>query len=224
MTKTTDWEAIEREFRAGQLSTREIARQHGLSDTAIRKKARAEDWDRDLSDKVRQQARAKLVRDAGSQQGSQERRANETQTVEAAALRQVEVVRQHRHAIGRGRDLTLRLLDELDATTTHVGELEEMIEDETAGDKSPMRRNAMLKAVGLPSRAGVIKDLSAAAKNWVALERQAFSIDDDGGSDEPATKRDVKAALSKLDQGQRDQLRAIAEQLAGDTGNAAEGA
>lgn len=224
MSKHTDWEAIEREYRAGQLSTREIARQHCVSDTAIRKKAKAEGWERDLSDKVRQQARAKLVRDASSQSGSQDQRANEAQTVEAAALRHVEIVRQHRHAIGRGRDLTLRLLDELDATTTHVGELEDLIVDETLGDTNSQRRNAMLKAVALPSRAGVIKDLSAAAKNWITLERQAFSLDENGDPNEPATKGDVRSALRNLNQEQRDQLRIIAEQLAGGTCDPAEGA
>ena len=188
-----DWEAIEREYRAGQLSAREIARQHGISDTAIRKRAKAGEWDRDLSEKVRSQARAKLVREDGSQPGSHLSHESEARTVEGAANRQVEVVRQHRHAIARGRDLTLRLLDELDATTSHVGELEEAIEAETTGDKTGQRRAAMMKAVGLPSRAGVIKDLSAAAKNWVALERQAFNLDD-GSSD--VDKPVVKVTVS----------------------------
>jgi hypothetical protein len=35
-----DWDAIEREYRAGQLSIKELARQHKLSDTAIHKRAK----------------------------------------------------------------------------------------------------------------------------------------------------------------------------------------
>jgi len=182
----TDWEAIEREYRAGMLSVREIARQYGVTDTAIRKRAKAEGWERDLSQKVREAARAKLVRADGSREGSQERRANDAQTVDFAAERQVEVVRQHRTAIGRGRDLTLRLLDELDASTTCVGELEAMIEEETRGDSNSTRRNSMMRAVSLGGRATVMRDLSTAAKNWIALERQAFNMDekpeDDGGA------------------------------------------
>lgn len=182
----TDWEAIEREYRAGMLSVREIARQYGVTDTAIRKRAKAEGWERDLSQKVREAARAKLVRADGSREGSQERRANDAQAVDFAAERQVEVVRQHRTAIGRGRDLTLRLLDELDASTTRVGELEAMIEEETRGDSNSTRRNSMMRAVSLGGRATVMRDLSTAAKNWIALERQAFNMDekpeDDGGA------------------------------------------
>ena len=37
--KVLDWEAIEREFRAGQLSLREIGRRFGLTEGAIRKRA-----------------------------------------------------------------------------------------------------------------------------------------------------------------------------------------
>ena len=40
----TDWEAIEREYRAGQLSVREIARQHDVSAPAIVKRAKRLGW------------------------------------------------------------------------------------------------------------------------------------------------------------------------------------
>jgi hypothetical protein len=50
------------EYRAGQLSIREIGRQHGLSDTAIRNRAKAKGWTRDLSGAVRSRVREELVR------------------------------------------------------------------------------------------------------------------------------------------------------------------
>jgi hypothetical protein len=39
-----DWDAIRRDFEAGELSIREIARREGISDTAIRKRAKADGW------------------------------------------------------------------------------------------------------------------------------------------------------------------------------------
>lgn len=197
MTRSTDWEAIEREYRAGVLSIREIARQAGVTDTAIRKRARAEGWERDLTQKVRETARARLVREDGSQAGSQDRRANDAEVISSAAERQVEVVRQHRAAIGRGRDLTMRLLDELDATTTRAGELSQLIADAAKADSGmAKRRDAMLRAVGLGGRATVMRDLSTAAKNWIALERQAFSIDDgDPGESVTTTVRKIERVI-----------------------------
>lgn len=186
-----DWERIEAEYRAGSLSVREIARQAGVSDTAIRKRARAEGWERDLTEKVRQSTGAKLVRDLGSRDGSQRERVSDREAIDSAATRQVEVVRQHRHAIGRGRDLTVRLLDELGASTAHVGEMEAEIIAETGDDKSGTRRAAMLRAVSLPGRAAVMRDLATAARNWISLERIAFGLVDEV-ADEPVSVRIVR--------------------------------
>lgn len=232
MASKTDWEAVEREYRAGQLSIREIARQHGVTDTGIRKKAHSEGWQRDLADRVRKSATEMLAQldGAGSQEGSQgsshlgsqRLREADAQTVLTAAQTRVEIVRQHRGIIGSGRDLTLRLVDELSTTTAHVGELEELIEQATQSDKTPQRRTAMLKAVSLPTRAGTIKDLSAAAKNWIALERQAFGLES-GTFDDPATKADVRDALGSLNQSQRGQLRSLAEAVAGGPSGSASG-
>jgi hypothetical protein len=51
-----DWDAIERAYRAGQLSIKELARQHKFSDSA-----KAKGWTRDLSDAVRTRVRESLV-------------------------------------------------------------------------------------------------------------------------------------------------------------------
>jgi predicted DNA-binding protein YlxM (UPF0122 family) len=51
-----DWEAIETAYRAGMMSLREIASQHGISEGAIRKRAKRDDWSRDLAAKVKERA------------------------------------------------------------------------------------------------------------------------------------------------------------------------
>ena len=58
---TIDWEAVEREYRAGQLSNRMIAEKHGISDTAIRKRAKRDGWERERA--ARQQEPVRLVSD-----------------------------------------------------------------------------------------------------------------------------------------------------------------
>ena len=112
---TPDWPAIEREFRAGQLSIKELGRQHSVSDTAIRKRAKALGWTRDLSGAVRTRVRESLVRE--------EVRANQSELmgvvpseaaiVDAAAARGVEVVRSHRRDINALRQAAAGLLAEL---------------------------------------------------------------------------------------------------------------
>lgn len=56
------------------------------------------------------------------------------------------------------------MLDELDVVTSRRGELEDMIIAATDGDDDEARRTAMMRAVGLPSRAATLKTLALAFK------------------------------------------------------------
>jgi len=214
--KPADWEAIEREFRAGQLSVREIARQHGISHAAINKRAKLEGWTKNLAAKVRQEVSNRLVSTSVSS-------GNAREAVDTAAARGVELVRQHQSSLGRANRIAETLMAELQRGCDRLDEIEEAIEEETGDDQNSNRRNAMLKAVSLPSRAATLRELSQTLKNLIPLERQAFNLDEPG-DDEPATKSDVRTALAKLDQGQRDQLRGIASALAGGPGEPPSGA
>jgi predicted DNA-binding protein YlxM (UPF0122 family) len=224
MATNTDWEAIEREYRANQLSVSEIGRQFSVSHTAINKRAKAHQWARDLQARVQQAARAKLVSDAVSPEVSE---ANALETVEAAAARVVDVVRSHRKDISTGRRIIGSLFDELIEATEQRQAIDEAIEIETAGDTNGQRKAMMKRAVALPSRAATMQSLAGALKHIVVLERQAFNIDA-GDSDEPATQADVsgavKSAVEKLDKRQRDQLRGIIRTVAGESESDVEGA
>jgi hypothetical protein len=49
--------------RAGVLSLREIARQHGTPVSTLHKRVTAKGWQRDLSSAVRQEAQSRLARE-----------------------------------------------------------------------------------------------------------------------------------------------------------------
>jgi hypothetical protein len=169
-----DWEIIEGQYRAGILSIRTIAAQHGISDTAIRLKAKAEGWQRDLAEKVRKEAREELLRTPTSHKSPKEAEREAVQTI-------VAVVREHQLLLKRGHGVIAGLLAELQETADNREAIEAIIEAE--GDDA--KHKAMLRrAIGLPSRTGVMLNLSAAIKNIIVLERQAFGVDDaDKGND-----------------------------------------
>ena len=193
---SADWEAIEREYRAGQLSVSEIGRLHGVSHTAINKRAKKEEWARDLSSRVREAVSARLVSEEVSI-------ATEVAAIDLAAARGVKIIREHQSSIGRGQKLVNLLFEEMEQATTSISEIEDEIEIETANDKNTQRRTIMLKAVALPTRASTLSSLSAALKTLVGLERQAFNLDapvlgaDASQSDVPNEAR-RKAALALL--------------------------
>ena len=193
--KSVDWEAIEREYRAGQLTVVEIGRQYGLSHTAINKRAKRDGWTRNLAGRVREEVSARLVSDVP--------REAERAAIEPAVARGVQVVREHRASIGRGQRLLSGLFGELEEATESRDEIEAAIEEETAGDDNGKRRAIMLRAVALPSRAGVIVNLSNALRTLVGLERQAFNLGDaldgnDRAAEAPVSDDRRKAALALL--------------------------
>jgi transposase-like protein len=140
---TIDWRRIEIEYLAGEDSIREIADRHEISDTAIRKRAKAEKWVR----KVRTANRREPERSPPPPPPSEP-----------------DKPRDHGQIADDGRGLVARMLDELDVITSRRGELEDMIVDATQGEDEDARRDSMMRAVSLPSRAATMKTLALALK------------------------------------------------------------
>lgn len=173
-----DWERVEAQYRAGVLSVREIARQASCSDPLIRKHAKQHGWQRDLSARVRQAARTQAARELGTGDIAGDITAPDHEIVQTAAACQVAVVREHRDVLRVARDLGRRLLHELAASTSHIGEIEDLIETEPGSELADQkRRDGMLRAVSLGSRTGQYADLAAAIAKWIPLDRTAFAID-----------------------------------------------
>lgn len=87
-------------------------------------------------------------------------------------------------ALSRSRAIAEKLFNELEGLIDNADEVEAAIIAETAQDKDSHRRNAMLKAVSLPSRAATLRELSQVLKNTLPLERQAFNLDKGGDDDD----------------------------------------
>ncbi|MDX7999365.1 hypothetical protein FE394_09145, partial [Xenorhabdus sp. Reich] len=118
-----DWEAIESVYRAGSLSIREIAAKHGVSDTAIRKRASANGWQRDLTDQVKKATRTKLVRSEVRSEvrrvGSQPEVRTDEDIIEQASSEAAEVVLGHRTDLADWRRIANKLrtfLDDVEIT------------------------------------------------------------------------------------------------------------
>lgn len=190
MSSKFDWEAIEREYRAGQLSIREISRQYGPSEGAIRQRAKKYEWQRDLSGQVQEAAKSHLVRGevrSDHAQGEESGEEIDREAVELAAARAVEVVRGHRQDISQARQLAQSLMSQLMEAGADRKNLEEVaMQAATKEDGTVDQRylNKLMSAVSIPSHTGALRDLSQTLKNLIPLERQAFNMDSgekDGG-------------------------------------------
>jgi hypothetical protein len=177
-----DWEAVELAYRAGVLSVREIAKQHGITHGAVRKRALRDKWGRDLSAKVRKAVSTQLVSTEVSTIGP----ATERAAIDAAAATVVALVREHRRDISGQRSLAETLKAQLEEAIGNRELIEAAIEEETetaldapgyVKTQAAAQRKQMLRAVSLPGHITALKDLSTVLKNLLPLERQAFNVD-----------------------------------------------
>ncbi|WP_236232121.1 hypothetical protein [Pseudomonas juntendi] len=201
-TKQPDWEAIERAYRAGVLSVREIAAAHEVSHTAINKRAKRDGWDRDLKAKIKAKADALVSRREVSTEVSSKQAETEREIIELNAEVIANIRMAHRGDISRSRRLTNKLLDELESLTDEQGTIKELIDQLKDGDHEDGEAMAdelalAKKMSALPARTKTMKELAETLKTLVALERQAYDLDVKQGGSEEDTLSKLMDELSK---------------------------
>ncbi|MDN0103041.1 hypothetical protein [Yersinia bercovieri] len=198
MTKP-DWEAIESAYRAGLMSLREIASQHNISEGAIRKRAKRDEWSRDLSAKIKERAEDLVRKEEVRKQVRTETTLTERVLIEASAEVIANVRMEHRGDIRRAREITNALFDELGAECADIESLRKLGElmlqpDENGRD----RLNEIYQSIiALPERVKAVKALSDAMKNLIGLERQAYDIGEDKGDNVVSKLSDLMDSLSQ---------------------------
>lgn len=171
-----DWESVEREYRAGVLSVREIGKAAGVSHVAVLKKAKREGWTQNLAARVKEAVTTKLVT-ADVTIG------NQREVIEAVALRSVDVILAHRKDIAKLRAMATAMTAELEADA-----------------EKPVKDRMSLK-----ERASIIESLSRTTARAIVLERQAFGLDDDTkapdsveAADASSPRGEIERRLSRL--------------------------
>ncbi|MDR7875810.1 hypothetical protein [Yersinia mollaretii] len=198
MTKP-DWEAIESAYRAGLMSLREIASQHNISEGAIRKRAKRDDWSRDLSAKIKERAEDLVRKEEVRKQVRTETTLTERVLIEASAEVIANVRMEHRGDIRRARSITNALFDELAAESADLASLEKLGELMFNPDDKGQDRLSEIyhKVISMPERVKSVKALSDAMKNLIGLERQAYDIGDDKGDNVVSKLSDLMDSLSQ---------------------------
>jgi hypothetical protein len=185
-----DWERIEVDYRAGLLSVREIAAAHGVSHTAIQKRANKEPkWERDLGKRIQAKAEALVAKREVASQVAAERVATDALIVEANAQVIANIRMAHRTDISRARSIAMNLLGELEIETDNV-DLFEQLGDflRSDDDKGQDKRNEVYrKVISGAARVDSMKKLAETLKTLIGLEREAYSIGSEasGGDNNP---------------------------------------
>lgn len=178
--KVIDWESVEIQYRAGIRSLKDIGREFDVSDAAIVKRARRDGWTRDLKAKIHAKAESKVSESLVSAEVSAQTKVREREVIEANAAAIADVRLAHRNDIRRSRALTNKLLEELECLTDNRELFEQLGElMHSPDDKGMDRLNDLYrKVVELPNRTKVMKELAETLRVLVALERQAYNLDE----------------------------------------------
>ena len=194
-----DWESVGREYRIGGRSLRDIGAEFGCSEGAIRKKAKPEEWTRDLSAKINSRADELVRKSEVRKEVRTESAISEKEQIQASATMIADKVINQRADIQRARSIVQKLWDLVDTELNHpeafahIGDVLRS-PDEFGQDKL----NDMYRAaIGLPQQVKNVKLLADALKVLIDLERRVLRIDEPGEGDAKA----VTVVLSAMDAG-----------------------
>lgn len=174
-----DWQAIERDYRTGKFTFRELEAKHGPSNTTISRRAKRDGWAPDLTEAVRQATNAALI---GSmlQQGCSAAQQDASTAVLAAAELNRQVITGHRQNIAQAAGLVRGLMDDLGFLGRDADSLERLAE--IAGGEDPSKAlEAIRRATSVHARASSVKTLADAVDKLMRAERVAFGLDRDDG-------------------------------------------
>lgn len=184
-----DWELIEKLYRAGLLSLREIAKaaNDAVTEGAIRKRAKKDQWTRDLGPKIAQRADELVRKEVVRKPSTQMTPASEREVIEANAELQYKVRMEARQDVVRLENLVRSLMTELEAETgdvaafTQLGELlDESGPDASGKWKQDKRNEVYMKVISAAWRVDAAKKLVEMTEKLIKLKFQVFGISIDG--------------------------------------------
>jgi len=173
-----DWELIEKHYRLGQSTLRQMAAEFKVQPSAISRKAAKGGWTQDKRKEVKALSEQQLLISNASRKAT-EKATPTRHDIEVAAEVRTNTVLGHRKDIPAARALAVTMLGELRLQTDGLellGQLGELMR--SRHDKNNDKLNDLYhKVISLGGRSSTLKSLAESLRLLVALERQAFGID-----------------------------------------------
>lgn len=183
-----DWALVRSAYEAGG-SVAALAKEHDVSESAIRKRITRHRWQRDaLKKPIQDRVQRALVIHEGE---DAHQRVTDEEVIGRIAYGQVGVVRSHRERAKRTLGMVTTLEEQLDlaigSRDSFQQAIEEMQREQDPKNQNPQRYAALMRAVSLPVHIQAMKDLALTIGKLVNIERQAFGLaeNDDPDKEKP---------------------------------------
>jgi transposase-like protein len=173
-----DRERAEKDYRAGKLSIREIARRQGVTDKTIRNWAAASGWTRDLSARVDEEVRTQLLRASlrTSEKSDCGTEISDDEVIEASAKEITGVITGQRSTLDRARRIVLSLLEELEAIIGSNEDLDKLRDLMASDDENKALVTVFRKVCSLPMRVDLARKLMDSMRILLAAESEVWGI------------------------------------------------
>lgn len=212
-----DYDRIERGWRAGILSPRQLSAAYEeetgqkVSHAAIIKHFTKLGIPRNLAEKIKAKSDAMVTQAMVTEQVTPVTIKRDQEIIEDAATQLTYVRLNQRKDIQRSRKIAMSLFDELEhqvgvENAKNLEKLGELLRSED--DKGRDALNDIYhKIISMPGRVKSMKDLSDTLKTLIALERQAFGLDDENNKPVDA----LTALLERVSTGNSSAFKPIAD-------------
>lgn len=183
--KAIDWDLVEADWRAGVKTKQQMAVQYGVSRAAMDKRFTKLGITRNLTEKIRAKTQSIIAHAAMPDPAPDLPPVQERDIVEANAAMQSQIILAHRTDIQRARKLSSSLLAELEFQTDNRDLLHQLAEAMCQPDEKGQNKRLELfeKVISLSTRSSTMKTLADSLRSLVAMERQAFGMDDKDNED-----------------------------------------
>lgn len=212
----SDWTLVEKDYRAGLLSDRQIGEKYGVSHGSVQQQAKKRGWSRNLIGRSVAKAEEKLAREElATKLASETRVASEKELVDSTSDALVEVMRGHRTDASRLRRVVTALLEKVEAIVKE-SELFEQIGDLCAApdEKGIDKINDLYrKVIELPAQTDTTKKLAETMKILIELERKIFKIESGDDPVEAAARGAAHGAAQGISEGSKSILAGLVAEL-----------
>lgn len=199
---TADWDLIEREYRVGIKTVRQLAKDYGVSHTAIQKRAKKFGWVQDLSEKIQTTAQTLVAKEMVSRTVAKETDLTDAATIKAYSGIVADVDLQQREDLQLAINTQRTLLHELALLADprfaenleRLGEIMDQSYENAAGNVVKDKTNELYRyIISLAGRVKMAKEIAGAYGVYHPLQRKAFGLDS-----EKETKSQFEELLAKI--------------------------
>jgi hypothetical protein len=185
--KIIDWELIERDYRAGLKTLRQMADEYGVSHVTIAQRAKRYSWERDLEKKIQQAAKNKATRAEANKSANKDLK-TDAQVVEVYADVVASVDLLQREDVKLAIDNTRSQLQELVALGDPMfrerlealgEEFDESGPTPNGGWKVDKKKELYDYIISLAGRVKMAKEIAGSHGVYIPLQRKIFGLDNE---------------------------------------------